>query len=95
MWRDKISSYVDYPLENFNIDDQILKESPFVNAKTRNNYNLYAVSNHSGTMDGGHYTAICKHSTINKWFKYDDSDVSVLRDSIVSPLSYILFYSKV
>lgn len=29
--------------------------------RMRGPYNLYAVSNHYGTMTGGHYTAFCKH----------------------------------
>ena len=30
-------------------------------------YDLYAVSQHSGGMGGGHYTAVCKNSIDKKW----------------------------
>ena len=36
-------------------------------------YELYGVSNHSGTVYFGHYTAWCKHYSSNKWFSYNDS----------------------
>ena len=29
------------------------------------NYDLYAVSNHFGSLNGGHYTASCKNSMID------------------------------
>lgn len=51
----KMNVYVDFPLTD-------LKLSPYV-ARTKKNsdscnhiYKLYAVSNHYGTMDSGHYT---------------------------------------
>ena len=31
-------------------------------------YDLFAVSNHSGTMAAGHYTADVKHFTSQQWF---------------------------
>ena len=30
-------------------------------------YDLYAVSQHSGGMGGGHYTAVCKNAIDKKW----------------------------
>lgn len=36
-------------------------------------YSLYAVSNHSGTTYGGHYTAFCKHPFSNEWHCFNDS----------------------
>lgn len=38
-------------------------------------YDLYAVSNHYGGLDGGHYTAYCKNPVANEWFDFDDSQV--------------------
>jgi ubiquitin C-terminal hydrolase len=37
-------------------------------------YDLYAVSNHMGSMGFGHYTAYVNNS--GKWYEMDDSDVS-------------------
>jgi ubiquitin C-terminal hydrolase len=49
-WR-KQHTLVEFPLHR-------LMMSPYTKRPTQkhNTYNLYAVSNHYGTMDGGHYT---------------------------------------
>ena len=93
LWRDKITTNVDFPIENLNLDKYILKNEK----KGSQNYRLYAISNHSGTLDGGHYIANCRHVSSNKWFKYDDTDVKEVHDlaSLKSPTSYILFYSLI
>lgn len=36
-------------------------------------YNLYAISNHSGTTMGGHYTAYCKSPVSGEWHAFNDS----------------------
>ena len=36
-------------------------------------YDLYAVSNHYGTMNGGHYTAMCQNPVNKLWYEFDDS----------------------
>jgi len=60
-------------------------------------YNLYGVSNHYGTMEGGHYTAYCKNTAYNKWYKFDDHEVSDISssDDVSSGAAYILFYAAV
>lgn len=35
-------------------------------------YDLYAVSNHIGTIDAGHYTADVKHFASQQWFHCND-----------------------
>lgn len=55
----KKQNYVHFPIKDFGISDYItpsLKKS-----KVPTSYNLYAVSNHYGTMNRGHYTAFCKN----------------------------------
>ena len=37
-------------------------------------YDLYAVSNHMGSMGFGHYTAYVRNGS--KWYEMDDSSVS-------------------
>ena len=55
-------------------------------------YNLYGVIEHYGTLNGGHYTAICKNN--GKWTKYDDSKTYTV-DSPISKNAYLLFYKSV
>jgi ubiquitin carboxyl-terminal hydrolase 4/11/15 len=38
-------------------------------------YDLFAISNHYGSLNGGHYTAYAKNID-NKWYEFDDSCVS-------------------
>ena len=39
-------------------------------------YDLFAVAQHSGSMAGGHYTAVAKHRTKHEWYSFNDSYVS-------------------
>ena len=59
-------------------------------------YDLYAVSNHFGSLSFGHYTAYCKNPLSGKWYDYNDSSVSVLDsvDEVVSNASYVLYYKR-
>ncbi|KAM6050972.1 ubiquitin carboxyl-terminal hydrolase 43 [Chlamydotis macqueenii] len=58
-------------------------------------YDLYAVCNHHGSMQGGHYTAYCRNALDGRWYSYDDSKVEGVREAEVSTRSaYILFYQR-
>ncbi|XP_035668964.1 ubiquitin carboxyl-terminal hydrolase 8-like [Branchiostoma floridae] len=88
VWRQKLNTNVDFPLSSFDM-------RPFiVGPKPQPHYKLFAVSNHYGTMEGGHYTAFCKNTGNRKWYKFDDHEVNELSTSSVqSSAAYILFYS--
>ena len=59
-------------------------------------YNLYAVSNHSGSTHSGHYTAYCKHPYSNNWNYYNDSRVSkISKSGVCTAEGYVLFYEHV
>ncbi|XP_051952951.1 ubiquitin carboxyl-terminal hydrolase 8-like [Xyrauchen texanus] len=89
-WREKLQTLVDFPLDNLDLSQYVI--GPKHNLKK---YNLYAVSNHYGGMDGGHYTAYCKNPFKQRWFKFDDHDVSDISSSSVrSAAAYIFFYSS-
>lgn len=59
-------------------------------------YECYGVSNHSGTLHGGHYTATCRHPyDHNNWHVYNDRCVSGTNaDHVVSAEAYLLFFHK-
>ncbi|XP_067390205.1 ubiquitin carboxyl-terminal hydrolase 31 [Emydura macquarii macquarii] len=58
-------------------------------------YDLYAVCNHHGTMQGGHYTAYCKNSVDGLWYCFDDADVQQLAENeVCKQTAYILFYQR-
>lgn len=54
----KLESFVDFPIEDFDLSNYILSESN----KDRPRYKLYAISNHYGGLGGGHYTAYAEVS---------------------------------
>lgn len=66
-WLEKRNTTVDFPLKEFNLKPYLITDhdAPMNNARFCT-YNLYAMSNHYGTMEGGHYTAFCKNSVQNK-----------------------------
>ncbi|XP_057203712.1 ubiquitin carboxyl-terminal hydrolase 8 isoform X2 [Triplophysa rosa] len=89
-WREKLQTLVDFPLDNLDLSQYVI--GPKQNLKK---YNLYAVSNHYGGMDGGHYTAYCKNPIKQRWFKFDDHEVSeISASSVRSAAAYIFFYSS-
>ncbi|KYN02885.1 PREDICTED: ubiquitin carboxyl-terminal hydrolase 8-like [Cyphomyrmex costatus] len=99
-WLEKRNTAVDFPLTGFNLKPYLVLENTkaIMSNNIRNyNYTLYAISNHYGTMDGGHYTAFCKNSTQNKWYKYDDQTVTEVSPSQVksqNTSAYLLFYTS-
>jgi ubiquitin C-terminal hydrolase len=62
--------------------------------KSGTTYNLYAVSNHVGSLSGGHYTAFCKNPISNTWYLFDDRHVVKVADKkhITGNAAYVLFY---
>ena len=60
-----------------------------------NNYELYGISNHSGSVEGGHYTSFIKNMN-GKWYHYNDTNVKeVPINDIFSSKAYCLFYRKI
>lgn len=94
-----VSTKVDFPLE-LDLSDYVMNsdlpgEETNINDKSSLVYNLYAVSNHFGSVNCGHYTALGKNARTNSWYNFDDSSVSpVSADSVASAAAYILFYEK-
>jgi ubiquitin C-terminal hydrolase len=56
-------------------------------------YELVAVSNHSGSLYGGHYTASARLPGSSSWFGFDDTRVSKeAAPGGASSAAYVLFY---
>ncbi|XP_069470458.1 ubiquitin carboxyl-terminal hydrolase 2 isoform X2 [Ambystoma mexicanum] len=83
----KLSTFISFPLKDLDLREF----SSDLSAHTV--YNLCAVSNHSGTTMGGHYTAYCKNPTSGEWHTFNDSRVTAMSSSQVrSSDAYVLFY---
>ena len=53
-------------------------------------HETYAVIEHHGSLQGGHYTMYAKQN--NEWLEYDDNSITnVTPDRVVSADSYIMF----
>jgi ubiquitin carboxyl-terminal hydrolase 4/11/15 len=84
----KNESFIDFPIENLDIRNYIVGED-----KNDGIYDLFAISQHFGSLSGGHYTALCKNN--NKWYNFDDDNVSRVSDNnVVSASAYLVFYRK-
>lgn len=89
--KNKLETYVDFPIENLDLSSYIA----FKNHHFSNRYMLYAVSNHYGSMGGGHYTAFVHHGG-HRWYDFDDSHVyPINEDKVKTGAAYVLFYRRV
>uniref|UniRef100_A0A8C6FPG3 Ubiquitin carboxyl-terminal hydrolase n=1 Tax=Moschus moschiferus TaxID=68415 RepID=A0A8C6FPG3_MOSMO len=83
----KLTTFVNFPLRDLDLRE-------FASENTNHAvYNLYAVSNHSGTTMGGHYTAYCRSPVTGEWHTFNDSSVSPMSSSQARTSdAYLLFY---
>ncbi|XP_067307006.1 ubiquitin carboxyl-terminal hydrolase 2a isoform X2 [Pseudorasbora parva] len=85
----KLSTFVNFPMKDLDLREFASDRSSSAV------YNLYAVSNHSGTTMGGHYTAYCCNPDNGEWYTYNDSRVTPMSTSQVrSSDAYVLFYER-
>ncbi|KAH0629576.1 hypothetical protein JD844_011750 [Phrynosoma platyrhinos] len=104
--RHKLSTLVRFPLRGLDMAPHVAKRSrgskwgawkhPTPEDSQCNFlYDLYAVCNHHGSMQGGHYTAYCRNALDGNWYNYDDSTVeAILEDEVSTRGAYILFYQR-
>ena len=85
----KNNCYVEFPLEGLNLGEYLPKKNE------KNIFDLFAVANHVGGLNGGHYFAYCKNFKDGEWYEFNDSHVSKInKNEVVSSKAYVLFYSK-
>ena len=81
---EKNNTFISYPVDNFDITEYIVGPE-----KDKAIYDLYGVIEHYGSINQGHYTAICKND--GNWVSYNDSIYTIVK-SPVSNNAYVLFY---
>lgn len=95
--REKIEEVVSFPLEG--LDLRPIIRGP-IEPTAPPIYDLYAVSEHSGGLGGGHYTAVGRNFRNGKWYSFNDSyvneisDESGLESHIITSRAYVLFYKR-
>lgn len=95
-WRQKLQTTVDFPLTDLSVDcTNVLPQSAYGSMPLKSSYELIAVVNHYGHLDGGHYTAFCKLEN-QRWYTFDDSNVNEMKDSdVCGQAAYLLFYASI
>ena len=81
---EKNNTFISYPTNNFDITEYIVGPE-----KDKAKYDLYGVIEHYGTLNQGHYTAICKND--GNWVSYNDSIVKIVNNPVTKN-AYVLFY---
>ena len=61
--------------------------------KFKCNYELYAICNHIGTRNFGHYFAYCKTYN-NKWFEFNDNMIKQIDIYNIDTLNDIVYFIK-
>ena len=74
------------------IDLKPFCDNDFFNGEINTKYKLFGISNHSGTINFGHYYSYTKVG--EKWFEFNDSFVKPINLSLMSRASYFFFYSR-
>lgn len=84
-------------LDQRNLIEQYLQDGEFV-------YELYAVLVHAGNIGGGHYYAYIKSFEDNRWYLFNDRDVSLTTEDSIErsygrkygdATAYLIKYRKV
>lgn len=78
---------IHFPVENLDI-------SKYCICKDNTQYKLYAISNHVGSLNSGHYFSYVE--SCGNWYEFNDIYVRGLeREKIVTNSAYVLFYKKI
>ena len=88
--RSKIEELVEFPVDGLDLSG--FAAGPQAEPPV---YDLFAVSDHSGGLGGGHYTAHARNFADGRWYYFNDSSVApCLPASAVRSSAYILFYRR-
>lgn len=86
----KVDTKVSFDINNVDLTKCITNEK---GDKSKYKYELYAVCNHSGSENGGHYWAYCKRG--NEWYNFNDTVVDLIsEDKVISKDNYVLFFNR-
>ncbi|XP_042451811.1 ubiquitin carboxyl-terminal hydrolase 5 isoform X1 [Zingiber officinale] len=87
----KLETFVNFPIHDLDLTNYVAHKK----GSQRQMYELYALSNHYGSMASGHYTAHIKLLDENRWYNFDDNHISPINEEDVkSAAAYVLFYRR-
>ncbi|XP_008587498.1 PREDICTED: ubiquitin carboxyl-terminal hydrolase 51 [Galeopterus variegatus] len=99
--RRKINTFISFPLEldmtpflASTKENRMKEGQPTDCLPSENKYSLFAVINHHGTLESGHYTSFIRQQK-DQWFSCDDAIITkaTIEDLLYSE-GYLLFYHK-
>jgi ubiquitin carboxyl-terminal hydrolase 22/27/51 len=87
----KVRGKLAWDLDRFDLGSVFaFSRNPFSEIPVQSEYETFAVIEHHGSLQGGHYTMFARQN--ETWMEYDDNSISdVAPDRVVSADSYILF----
>jgi hypothetical protein len=88
----KVIGKIEWDIDDFDFRSvTAFRRDTFRNEPAYTNYETYAVIEHMGNMNGGHYTMYGKQEGV--WHEYDDNTVTeVAPERVVNMNSYIMFF---
>jgi ubiquitin C-terminal hydrolase len=92
--RTKLTTSVKFPVQDLDMRP-FVASSPLASSAAAGAYDLVAISNHSGSLGGGHYTADARCRDDGQWYHFNDSHVSSTTPRHLSgSAAYLLFYVR-
>ena len=89
--KNKINTEVNFPIRGLDLKNYIVDENDTIEKI----YDLTGIVYHTGTLQYGHYYAVCYNIKHKKWFLYNDDSVRVVKESDISIKdAYVLFYRR-
>jgi ubiquitin carboxyl-terminal hydrolase 8 len=83
---------ISFPINDLNISRYVEGYDQF-----NSTFDLKCIGCHAGSIDGGHYFAVCKHVN-NNWYEFNDKNRKLINIHSILPMiyrnSYILIYEK-
>lgn len=87
----KLSDIVEFPMEDLDVRQFTKAVDKYKNEQSVTTYDLFALVEHRGSLNGGHYVGYVNQE--DTWFEFDDTHVKKVTAEYVSKLeAYILFY---
>tara|TARA_Y100000590_G_scaffold459607_1_gene617118 strand:+ start:354 stop:1304 length:951 start_codon:yes stop_codon:yes gene_type:complete len=86
----KLNGHISFP-EKLDMKEYVIA----INNQTYN-YELSGICIHNGTLNGGHYYAMCKNYQDKNWYIFNDTNVQLTTiDHVLKESPYCLFYRKI
>ncbi|KAI8146873.1 hypothetical protein BJV82DRAFT_596797 [Fennellomyces sp. T-0311] len=95
-FRNKLETMVDCPTRTLDLSSYVPNSMIPPNTERPSfKYDLYGVSNHYGSLTGGHYTAAVRDGYQGDWHYFDDTRFSMCEENkVVTRAAYNLFYVR-